>query len=366
MKTSALLFCVGICVVLATHTSSAQKVAVGNCRPHLVSYSTISAAVVAVAPNSTVLVCPGTYPEQVTITQPLTLKGVNGGTGGNPVITVPSGGLVNNPEENYPAQLSVQGTHGVVFGPVNIANLVVDGADSGFDCSTGILAGIAYWSASGSLANVEVRNQNPVGCGFGIALNGDPWVVDTVNIRNSSIHNFDDIGILATSPGSTGFLVNFTSNWVASTSPSVQAGVAYLFTDGLAARNTIVLVSGIGLHLDNFYLGMTARENTIIGSNAGIVSGTNEGGPTIINNSLFNNATGIFISGLSAGAVVKSNAIVQSSIAAVDLDCSSDTTVEQNTIYGSPIGIANVTSGDLVSRNTFYKVPTLTTACPTP
>ncbi|MFZ0798642.1 MAG: hypothetical protein WCA13_03050 [Terriglobales bacterium] len=359
MKTSSLLFCVAICVVLAAQTSSAQTVAVGNCRPHLVSYSTISAAVAAVAPNSTVLVCPGTYPEQVTITQSLTLRGVNDGTGGNPVITVPRGGLVGNP-----AQLSVAYISEFVVSTVDIANFVVDGADSGFDCSTSLLAGIYYDNASGSLDNVEVRNQNPGGCGVGIWLIGGPTVVDTVNIRNSSIHHFDDTGILAGSPGSTGFLVNVASSLVASASPSVQAGVGYFATDGLAAHNTIVLAGGTGLQLENFYCCMTAWENTIIGANVGILSGSNEGGPDIIvNNSLSNNGTGIAVSGIGAGAVVNSNSIVRSSIAAIDLNCSQDSTVERNTIFHAPLGIANVTSEDTVKRNVFYSVPALTTEC---
>jgi len=95
VQSSSILFFAGVCVILAAQTSSAQTVAVGNCRPRLVSYSTISAAVAAVTPNSTVKVCPGTYPEQVTITQPLTLKGLNDGTSARAIITVPRGGLVS-------------------------------------------------------------------------------------------------------------------------------------------------------------------------------------------------------------------------------------------------------------------------------
>jgi len=361
MTRFSLAFFAGVGAMLAGQTSSAQTVAVGNCRPHLVSYSTISAAVADVAPNSTVLVCPGTYPEQVTISQPLTLKGLKAGTGSYPVVAVPSGGLVGNSG----VQLFVEAPDLPLFGPVSISNLVVDGAGSGFDCSKGDFTGIEYLSASGSLEKVEVRNQNPGGCGFGISLVGSPFGVNTVNIRNCSIHDFDDTGILATSDGATAFLVNVSFSSVASASTSVQAGVDYESTDGLAAHNTIVLAGGIGLWLDNFYPGMTARGNTIVGSDIGILSGSDEVAPTaIVNNRLFNNGTGIVVSGLGAGAVVKSNSIIQSSIAAIDLDCSQDSTAENNTIFGAPVGIANVAPGDTVRRNTFYSVPTLTTACP--
>src|SRR4029077_12937099 len=63
-------------------TLFANSVAVGpsTCQSSLIHFSTIQAAVNAVPFGSTVLVCPGTYPEQVVIAQPLTLKGVTDGT----------------------------------------------------------------------------------------------------------------------------------------------------------------------------------------------------------------------------------------------------------------------------------------------
>ena len=329
----------------------------------MVSYATISSAVIAVPPNSTVLVCPGTYPEQVTITQPLTLEGLTGRAGAKAVITVPSGGL----EGNYPAQLLVQATDAFTeFGPVDISNVIVDGAGSGFNCLNGDFTGIEYMYASGTLSQVEVRNQKPGGCGFGIVVYGSPWVVDTVNIQKSNIHNFDDTGIVASSSGATGFLVNITYNSIASTSASVLAGVDYEFTDGLAAHNNIVLAGGIGLHLNNFYGGMTANKNAILGANIGILSNTSEGSPTIITyNNLFNNGIGIFIGALNGSNVVNSNAIFNSSTAAIQLDCSSQTTsAKQNTIYGAPVGIANVNSGDTITQNVFHSVSTTTTWCP--
>jgi len=364
VKSSLILFFAGICISLAAQTSSAQTVAVGNCRPHRVSYSTISAAVAAVPPNSTVLVCPGTYPEQVVITQALTLRGLNLGTGSNPVITVPSGGLALNGEQA--AQIFVQGTDSPAFGPVNISNLVVDGTRSGFNCSIGSLVGIAYEFASGSLENVNVRRQNPGRCGFGISLTGSPFEVNTVNVLNSSITDFDDTGIRGLSDGATGFFVNLTSNWVASASASVYAGVDYEMTDGLAARNTILLSGGDGLLLNNFFAGMTAKHNTIIGASVGILAGGSlPFEPTIItHNSLFNNATGILISAFNGNSIVNSNAISESSTAAIDLDCSPDTTAEHNEIFGAPIGIANISSGDTVTGNIFYSVTTATTTCP--
>jgi hypothetical protein len=361
LKSSSILFFVCVFLTSAAQTSSAQNVAVGNCRPHLVSYATISAAVAAATPNSTVVVCPGTYPEQVTITQPLTLRGLSLGAGSNPVITVPSGGLVGDP-----VQVSVQGDDSVPFGPVDISDLVVDGAGAVVDCSTATFTGIEYVDASGTLANLLVRNQKPGGCGVGISLQGSDFIVDTVKVRNSRVDNFDNTGILATSNGVTGFLVDLTANSVASTSTTVQSGIDYEFTDGTAAWNTILVSSGTGLDLDNFFAGMTARGNIIVGATIGISSGLSEG-PTqtmISSNTLLHNGTGIRINGFGGSPVVTRNNIIQSSIAAIDFDCSAEATAEYNTIFDAPVGIANLTSGDTVTANTFYVVPSRTTSCP--
>ncbi len=355
---SVVLFA-GIAVILAAQTSFGKTVAVGNCKSHLVSYSTISAAVAAAAPNSTVLVCPGTYPEQVTITQALNLKGLPDATGAWPVIAVPSGGLGSSG-----AQLSVPEAGLASIGTVNIANLVVDGTGSGFDCSTGnMLAGIYDANTSGSLENLEVRNQSPGGCGVGIWVEGGPADINTVNIRNSFIHDFDYAGILAGAPGSSAFFVNITSSRVKSSNPSVQTGIGYFFADGTLEYNHIILAGGTGLQLENLYSFMNVRGNAVVGASTGILAGTSEGSEVIVGNVLSNNGTGIAVSGLGEGAVVRSNNILQSSVEAIDLDCSNDSQVVGNTIFGAPIGVSNMNSGDTIKQNIFSSVATQTTAC---
>jgi pectin methylesterase-like acyl-CoA thioesterase len=54
-------------------TYVAYPVGSTNCDIKLVGYQTIQAAVIAVPAGSTIEVCPGTYPEQVVISKPLTL-----------------------------------------------------------------------------------------------------------------------------------------------------------------------------------------------------------------------------------------------------------------------------------------------------
>ena len=82
MSRFTILSMLTVLVVLAAHPTLAASFAVGTCKPSLPSYTTISAAVSSVPPFSTVLVCPDTYAEQVTISQPLTLQGVASGNAG--------------------------------------------------------------------------------------------------------------------------------------------------------------------------------------------------------------------------------------------------------------------------------------------
>jgi Periplasmic copper-binding protein (NosD) len=361
VKFLSTLFCLSVALILVSPAFSAQTVAVGNCKSQLVSYPTISAALGAVAANATVLICPGTYPEQISITQAVNLKGIKG-TNGDPVISVPAGGLVGS----YPAQVLAEQTGFDEFGPVNLSHLVVDGAGSGVDCSIGLLFGIEYVFASGTIDNVEVRNQNPGGCGEGISLNGDAFTPNTVNLSNSRIHNFDNTGVSADSSGGTGFVVNLTSNWISATSPSVQAGVLYNLAQGVATRNLIQVGGQNGLVLDNFFCCMNASENTIIGSNVGIYMGGSYtfATTTVTHNSLLSNGTGVFIYQAQGIDIVSSNAIVQSAAAGIDVDCSPQTTVKNNSIFKAPVGIADVISGDTVSGNLYYGVTTKTTTCP--
>ena len=75
-------------------SANAATVFVGTCVSP--SFSTIQAAVTAVPAGSTVNVCPGTYPEQVSINKRLTLQGIASGTLNQAVVTAPAGGIVAN------------------------------------------------------------------------------------------------------------------------------------------------------------------------------------------------------------------------------------------------------------------------------
>ncbi len=123
---------------------------VGGCKTGsgYVNFTTISAAVAGVPAGSKILVCPGAYPEQVTITQPLTLQGIASNNSNRAVIAInPIGGLATNVTsiigQGLYAQVLVQNVNPP--GPVNITGITVDGGGGNVGCSTSVgLVGIFY------------------------------------------------------------------------------------------------------------------------------------------------------------------------------------------------------------------------------
>jgi parallel beta-helix repeat protein len=265
----------GICftVVLASSLLSQSllattTVAVGpaTCKPSLVHFSTIQTAVNA-SPFGTIIdVCPGTYPEQVVITQPLTVQGVTDGVGNAAVITVPGGGLVQNGTSvsfgPVTVQLLVANTVGVV-----IKNLTVDG--NGGNCPAGSNRNIGIGvfndgSANDGTSAVKIENvvvRNDLGC------SGDGILADTsyATITGSEIHDINQTAIDAYNATysitnnsiqrafNNGIvLVNNASGTVVSgnnISNTFNGMVLETFNPATITRNTVLNSSDVGLFL---------------------------------------------------------------------------------------------------------------------
>ena len=95
-------------LMFAATTTTTPTFVVGTCKPGFPSYTSISAAVTAAPSGSRILVCPGTYNEQVHITLPLTLQGIASGNSDQAVIAPPGGGLATNAADDFGSPLAVQ------------------------------------------------------------------------------------------------------------------------------------------------------------------------------------------------------------------------------------------------------------------
>ncbi len=322
--------------LLVSLPAMAANFAVGTCKPRLTSFSTISAAVAGVPAGSTIQVCPGVYPEQVTIAQPLTLQGIASGGQDQIVITVPSTPLNANVismfSEPVAAQVLVQSP-----GAVNITNITVDGTGGDQACLTsGVwLAGIFYASgSSGEVDQVRTSGQTDEGCGVGIWAENAGSYSRVVNIHDSSIHDVDGAGVFLASGSTPSLTAIVRENFISA--PLGSEGVMVSSVNGVVAQNNVTdTLAGIF----DLAPGVRISNNTITNTQFGIallLGGTAESND--ISNSIF----GIFLN--ADGSVVQSNHITLASSVGIELNCHSGN-VSHNTINDAALGLDQVPAG---------------------
>jgi hypothetical protein len=317
-----LIMAIGLLVSLQGQVM-AQEV-VGTCVPGL-QFTTIQAAVDAAATGNTVLVCPGNYPEQVKITKPLTVMGVQSGNMDAAIIVSPVGGVVVNSTRvlrprPVAAQILVEGTPGV-----HLSKLTVDGANNRIATCPGppILVGIFYLNASGSVTNIATRNDVPdnfstcFAQGFGILHGNNTGLAEKISIHHNSVHSYLSVGIATEGPGTT-------------------ASIAGNRVVGSAVDGNGIQVVGTSANIS---------DNSIIDNSqgAGILCGGCHGA-TIAKNSVGNNGDGIDllnddVSGDSNNSLVTSNQVYGTPPGTSITVCADNTTVTSNDIKdASPTG----------------------------
>lgn len=353
---------------MSAHSALATTVAVGTCLPKLMTFTSIQAAVIAVVPGSTIKVCPGTYYEQVTISQPLTLQGVVSGNAARAVIAVPAAaGLRPNVTSTvtgvwtyyfaqFAAQVLVQAP-----GPVNITDITVDGAGANLGCSTTLewLAGIFYASgSSGTVNRVTTRNQLDQSCGNGIWVENGPPSTQTVTIENSSIHDFDYAGIFVGTAGYDSVLVApIKGNSVYGAGGTY--GIETFFVTGTVNSNAVT-GGPIGIfNQSGPTLATTISGNTLADVGTGIATGW-ESGSLVKSNKISNTSTGIDLQ--SIGITANNNTITKAGVA-IEFECDTDS-VAGNIINDAQVAYDRV-GGGVAPAGTLLNVDAvLGTSCP--
>jgi len=306
-------------------------------------YTTIQEAVTAVASGGTVLVCPGSYAEQVAISQPLTLRGVRSGDMGAAVVIPPATGLKGVQGTSTLPQIFA---YSITTGPVTIENLTVDASNNLItDCTT-LFEGVYFRDAFGTVNHVATRNQiatsggSDCNNGFGIRVLGDTSNA-TVVVENSSTRSYDLVGIIAQDA-----FANVTIRNNSVTGPGAISNVATIgvwMLDGATGP-----VSGNSV-VDNS--GLSAA-----GSDGILVQGSH--GAEISGNTLGNNAYGIkFIPDPNLDAdngTVTRNIVLGSGIDGIYV-CSSNNAVQGNSIDASTasgVNLASVSNTCSANNNT--------------
>jgi hypothetical protein len=334
-----LLFLLTVGLLLGVSPTLAANYAVGTCKPSLPSYATISAAVSTVPTGSTVLVCPGTYPEQVTIAQPLIIKGITSGNAGQAVITVPGSALAVV-TDGFGAAIAAMVN--VTSGPVNISDITVDGTGTTVGGGPTWLVGILYNDgSSGTVNEVTVRNLSNSGYTAGAWAENSNATSESVTIENSSFHDIDNSAVLT--EGSTLFAT------VKGNTMETSNEVVLWFSAGSLTAN--VINGGF----EGIVVGtpITVSGNTVRNTNIGIEAFN---GVTVTSNKISNAGDGIYDDG--GGNTYKSNTITKVDVG-IEFNCNS-ATVTSNTINDATTGFEGVPSS-FSGANSFNNVVTLRT-----
>jgi hypothetical protein len=335
--------------ILAVQPMLAGTLAVGSCKAKVPSFATISAAVTAAPAGSRILVCPGIYPEQVTIPQSMSLEGVSDSNQDVAIITVPSTGLVTNATsvfgESIAAQVLVQG------GMVSLSNIAVDGTGGDLQCAgTTWIAGMFYApGSSGTVNHAKVSGQTDAGCGVGVWAENVDGSDRFFTVQNSSVHDVDGFGIFVASSASTPNLFASIKGNVVAVSTSGLIGVALDNVTGLVSGND---VSNAMFGIANTASDVSIAFNTTSLTTAGIAL---QGGGTVSNNRISASNLGVWF--FSDGGVVQSNRISNISGSAVEFNCAS-ALVSGNTINDAATGLDNTPLG-FMGSNSFNNTVTV-------
>ena len=225
-----------IILVLTAHGLQATTYVVGTCKPRLRSFSNISAALAATPAPDDVQVCPETYPEQVEITQPVTLTGIASGDSEQTIITLPSGGLVNTTLGSgiqFAAQLWVNNANGTGQSAGHNRRRRWDHAPRVL--RRHLLPKLFRDDKPGHDSK-PVRRRRPGNLG------GRRASSPSVTVQNSSVHNFDHTGIYADSFGGG---VDLTVKGNAVNNPN-GTGVGIGLSQATTAKVTNNVVTGTG------------------------------------------------------------------------------------------------------------------------
>jgi hypothetical protein len=336
-------------------------------------YATIQSAIDAASPGATIVVAPGTYTEQLSITTSISLRGAGADATiiQAPQTLVPLPNVVVDPALGIGQEMSglvVVGNHAdVTISGVSVTGPVPCGAVVGVWATQGANLRLTD-SAVSDVVAVDPACSNTWAVIFGanrrIAFDGNPGTYATGEVRRTTVNRFRNAGLLAIAPrGGPPTSVEFSEN-------TVQAG-ADVANFGTPA--VYVLFNAVARITGNTVVGGQCNFAGVCGPDwfnqsqaAAVAVSTGVDGTVVTDNHISGSDIGFF----SNGTLVKfsGNTVTDNrywGVAFVDVDARSS----ENVISGSPVGIllsalsrdsSLRSSGDQVSGYTESATQTLT------
>ena len=328
----------------------ATPVVVGTCRPTIASYPTIQEAVNAVSAGGLVLVCAGTYNEQVTIQQPLTLNGIQVGQQQSPVIAPPVNGYTP-----FTTPLGIDAFFSILVqnaGTVALNNIVVQG--NGGCTNPYDTMGIASIDSTTTITNSVLRSiGSPTAfCGTAVYSEG----AGNLNMVNVIEHDFFSAVVSYSSQAinisSSTFINGATSLDLETSSGLVTVSGNMLERIGCpqcGAGGAGILITGLiaGSKFTNNSIAMLSSTDTAMAL-------YNSPQLTISGNKTYGGLYAINANGLS-GSAIQSNTITDAGVGIKIADNGSGAnSFIKNNIKESVCGIWTASSlGDSISGNVF-------------
>src|SRR3984885_6641712 len=276
---------------------------VGTCKAGT-QFSSIQAALDATPSPNVVEVCPGSYAEQITIINAVTIEALSIKNSSYVHITVPSGGLainttINGGETSAAAHIFVKNA----TGEVNLTGLTVDSTGNNVETDAALI-GILYQHSPGTINHViAVYQVSGQSTGYGIYMEGGSSN-PTVTVENCSVHDFDFGGIYVTGPlgptdivgdpGATGDLPtgqitakvvnNFVESGVDSAHNMLFGSSTLVTAMGNLSIGGLSDAGAFGITVDA-NAGSVISANTIIGTQTGI--SLQDDGPFLKSNKMY-------------------------------------------------------------------------------
>jgi nitrous oxidase accessory protein NosD len=328
------------------------------------AYTRIQDAINAAAPGDEIRVCPGTYVEQLKITQWLQIVGDNG------AVLMPSTMLANAAgvfAEPIAAAIFVSSAQ-----DVEISCLLIDTANNNIAECSPVLIGILYQNATGRIAHNAIRNTQLApslqGCqsGDGIVVESLNGGTANVSIESNSVHAYQKNGITTDEVGTQAQITGNVVSGIGPTANIAQNGIQVGFgAQGSVLGNTVT---------DNFYSPCTSLTNCSANATGILLFASDH--VQVEGNTVSTNQLGIYAGGAHehlawnrvansqifsgidlAGdnAEVSDNEIVNSAQSAVLVEAN-HATILRNELLDAPLGILQLsgTTGLVHYDNRFF------------
>ena len=203
------------------------------------TFSRIQDAVDAASPGASIRVCKGNYAEQVAIHKPLTIAADSGAVLMPGTMQPNTTSLLDG--SPFATAILVADTT-----DVSIEGLIVDGVNNGVPQCSPRLFGIAFQNASGEVSHVAIRNFK-LGTGLGGCQSGTGILVQSggggsssVEIQESTIHDFQKNGITANEVGTHVSVHGNVVTGIGPTTGAAQNGIQIGFgAGGAISKNTV-------------------------------------------------------------------------------------------------------------------------------